>query len=149
MTDYRPVGRVLNGSTAYTWNKTLSMPIQTGSTVRFTIQDDALLFSNIATTYSGRYGTNNPYAVGAISLNPTSRGTVTWMKNYSAPTTVGDTIGVSRNLTPVDPVNRVFMLRDKETMVWNAYSLDDGSPTWVADPIPTVPDWEYFSEGGF
>jgi hypothetical protein len=141
---------VINANTTnrYDWNVTISKTIPTDSMMQYAILDDMLLFSNIATTYGSRYGTNNPYTVGAISLKPTSLGQLLWMKNYTAPTTIANTIGVSRDLTVVDPVNRVMLFRDKETMVWQGYSLDDGSFMWTSTQIADVPDWEYFSTGG-
>jgi len=149
MSAYRPVGRSINGSSAYSWNATISAPIVGGSSIRYTIVDDILLFSNIRTTYTSYYGTNDPYTVGAISLNPASRGTLLWMKNYSAPQPQTDTIGVTRVYLTTDPVNRVFLMRDKETMVNSGYSLDDGSLLWTSQPISQIPDWEYFSTSGY
>ena len=136
-----------NTSNRFDWNVTISKTIPADSLMQYAILDDMLLFSNIATTYGSRYGTNDPYTVGAISLKPASLGQLLWMKNYSAPTTIANTIGVTRDLTVVDPVNRVMLFRDKETMVWNGYSLDDGSFLWTSK-IADVPDWEYFSTGG-
>jgi hypothetical protein len=149
MTAYRPVGRVINGSIGYSWNVTLSAAISTGSTIRYTKADDTLLFSNIATSYGGRYGTNDPYTVGVISLKPASRGQVTWMKNYTAPQPQANTIGITRVWLTTDPVNRVFILRDKEILVNYGYSIDDGSLLWSSIPIASAPDWEYFSTSGF
>ena len=149
MSAYRPVGQNINGSRAYSWNATLSTPISTGSTIRYTITDDTLVFSNIATTYTSYYGTRDPYTVGAISLKPSSRGNVVWMKNYSAPQPQANTIGVTRLYLTTDPVNRVFLMRDKETLVNSGYSIDDGSLLWTSEPLPQVPDWEYFSTSGY
>ena len=140
----------LNASTAarYDWNVSISTTIPTDSTVRYVILDDILLFSNIATTMASRYGTNDPYTVGAISLKPESRGSLLWMQNYSTPTLQTQTCGVTRVWTTADPVNRVIVFRDKETMVTIGYSFDDGTKLWEADPVATTPEWEYFSTGG-
>ena len=149
MSAYRPTGKVLNGSFAYTWNVTVSTALSAGSTIRYSKIGDILVFSNIATTYSGRYGTNDPYTVGAISLKTNSFGNVLWMKNYSAPQPQANTIGATRVYLTTDPVNRVFLMRDKETLVNYGYSIDDGSLLWTTTPLPQVPDWEYFSTSGF
>ncbi|HEX7481897.1 MAG TPA: PQQ-binding-like beta-propeller repeat protein [Candidatus Bathyarchaeia archaeon] len=149
MSAYRPVGQVINGTNGYSWNKTLSAPIAGASTIRYAINDDILLFSNIATTYTTYYGTRDPYTVGAISLKPASRGTVLWMTNYTAPQPQANTIGVTRVYLTTDPVNRVFMMREKETMINLGYSLDDGKLLWTTTPLTQVPDWEYFSTSGF
>jgi hypothetical protein len=141
---------VLNASTTnrYDWNVTIPKSIPLDATTRYAILNDMLLFSNIATTYGGRYGTNDPYTVGAISLKPSSRGQLLWMQNYSTPSVQVNTVGISRTWATADPVNRVFIMRDKETMVWQAYSIDDGRSLWTSNKIANAPDYEYFSTGG-
>ena len=148
MSQYRPVGQIINGSNAYSWNVT-TPTLRTGSTIRYTIVDDILFFSNIAYTYNGRYGTNDPYSMGAISLKPASRGQLLWMKDYAAPQPQNNTIGTSRIYLTTDPINRVVVLRDKETLINLGYSLDTGDLLWTTNPLPQVPDWEYFSTSGF
>ncbi len=148
MSQYRPVGQTINGSNAYSWNVTTSA-LRTGSTIRYTITDDILLFSNIATTYAGRYGTNDPYTMGAISLKPATRGQVLWMTEYAAPQPQNSTLGTTRVYLTTDPINRVILLRDKETLINYGYSLDNGNLLWTTTPLPQVPDWEYFSTSGF
>ena len=148
MSQYRPVGRIINGSNAYSWNVTIST-LRTGSTIRYTIVNDILFFSNIAYSYNGRYGTNDPYSMGAISLKPASRGQLLWMKDYAAPQPQNNTIGTSRIYLTTDPINRVVILRDKETLINYGYSLDTGDLLWTTNPLPQVPDWEYFSTSGF
>jgi hypothetical protein len=147
MRAYRPVGREIDGSNAYSWNVTIPA-IQTRSSIRYTIVDDVLLFSNMDESF-GRYGTIDPYTVGAINLKPTSRGALMWMKNYSAPQPQKDTVGATLTWLTTDPVNRVFILRNKETLVNYGYSIDDGSLLWTTQPLPEVPDWEYFSTSGY
>jgi hypothetical protein len=144
---------VINASTAarYDWNVTIPKTIPKDSDMQYAILDDMLLFSNIGPTYvqsATSCGTIDPYTVGAISLKPVSRGNLLWMKNYSAPQPQANTIGITRSWSVVDPVNRIFILRDKETLVWQTYSIDDGSFMWTSKPIPEVPDYEYFSTGG-
>ena len=148
MSQYRPVGRVINGSTAYSWNVTIP-DLATGSSIRYIIIDDVLFFSNIAYTYMNRYGTNDPYTMGAISLKPSSRGQLLWMKDYAAPQPQSNTVGTSRIYLTTDPVNRIVILRDKETLINYGYGLDNGNLLWTTTPLPQVPDWEYFSTSGF
>jgi hypothetical protein len=148
MSQYRPVGQIINGSNAYSWNVTTSA-LRTGSTIRYTITDDVLLFSNIATSYNGRYGTNDPYTMGAISLKPASRGQLLWMTDYAAPQPQNNTVGTTRVYLTTDPINRVILLRDKETLINYGYSLDTGNLLWTTSPLTQVPDWEYFSTSGF
>jgi hypothetical protein len=145
---YRPVGTVIDGSKAYSWNVSLSN-IQAGSTIRYTLANDILLFSNIGYTLAGRYGTTDPFTVGAISLDPNSRGRVIWMRNYSAPQPATDTIGASQIWLTTDPVNRVFMMRNKEELLNYGYDIDTGNLLWTTEKLDNVPDWEYFSTSGF
>jgi hypothetical protein len=145
---YRPIGSVIDGSKAYSWNVTIPA-IQTGSTIRYTLANDVLLFSNIGYTLAGRYGTTDPYTVGAINLAPTSRGSLLWMKNYSAPQPATNTIGATQIWLTTDPINRVFMMRNKEDLLNYGYSIQDGSLLWTTQKIQNVPDWEYFSTSGF
>jgi hypothetical protein len=145
---YRPVGTVIDGSKAYSWNVTIPS-IQTGSTIRYTLANDVLLFSNVGYTLAGRYGTNDPFTVGAFSLAQASRGNLLWMKNYSAPQPATNTIGASQIWLTTDPINRVFMMRNKEDLLNYGYSIQDGSLLWTTSKIENVPDWEYFSTSGF
>jgi hypothetical protein len=71
------------------------------------------------------------------------------MKEYAAPQPQNNTIGTSRIYLTTDPINRVVILRDKETLVNLGYSLDSGNLLWTTTPLPQVPDWEYFSTSGF
>ncbi|MGE5556141.1 MAG: PQQ-binding-like beta-propeller repeat protein [Methanocella sp.] len=145
---YRPVGQVIDGSKAYSWNVSLSN-MQAGSTIRYTLANDILLFSNIGYTLAGRYGTTDPYTVGAISLKPESRGHLMWMKNYSAPQPATDTIGATQIWLTADPINRVFMMRNKEELINYGYSFENGELVWTTQRLDNVPDWEYFSTSGF
>jgi hypothetical protein len=45
----------------------------------------------------------------------------------------------------VDPVNRVFMVWDKETIQWTGYSIDDGSLLWTTE---SENPWNIYSAGG-
>mgnify|MGYP000857689609 CR=1 FL=1 len=145
---YRPVGRVIDGSNAYSWNVTIPS-IQSGSTIRYTQVDDILLFSNIDETLGGRYGTVDPYTVGALCLDESRRGSLLWSKEYSAPQPQKDTVGATQIWLTTDPINRVFMMRNKEALINYGYSMDNGKLLWTTQPIESVPDWEYFSTSGF
>ncbi len=127
---WRPVGKVVNMSRAYSWNVTIPvLPNVGGSpTVRYIIENDMLLGSfgqpgvDLRTDNDGR---NPGCTVFAISLKPTSRGQLLWIKDYPAP--LGN---LTRSFEAVDPVNRVFTMSDKETQQWTGYSMDDGSLLW-------------------
>ena len=121
---WRPVGKIVNMSQAYSWNVTVPvLPNVGGSpTVRYIIADD-LLLGSFGTP--GGVGANPGCTVFALSLKPQSRGQLLWIKNYTAP--AGN---ITRSFEAVDPDNRVFTMSDKETQQWTGYSLDDGRLLW-------------------
>jgi hypothetical protein len=123
--EWRPIGKTVNMSAAYTWNVTLSESIPSGSSVYYVIPNDMLLATTpqVTNTFSA-YGTL-PYTVSAISLKAESLETVLWSQTYTPPSG-----NLTRQLGPVDPVNRVFTTIDKETMQWSGYSMDSGNKLW-------------------
>jgi len=128
---WRPNGKVVNMSKAYSWNVTISADLSglSAPTIVGTIPGDIILGTSSSFNAFIAYGagTPNPYTIWAISDKPATRGQLLWIKNYSAP--AGD-ITRSFSLAPIDTVNRVFFMRDTETMSWLGYSLDDGSLLW-------------------
>ena len=137
----------INASTTnrFDWDVKAPPGITSTSTIYSAIIDDVLLGSTITSSlfssFSAR-GTVNPYTVWAVSLNPNNRGTLLWMKNYSAPEG-----NVTRTLTAVDKDNRVFVMTDKETLQWLGYSMNDGSLMWTTER-ETASDNEFWSSGG-
>ncbi len=134
---WRPIGKIVNMSDAYSWNVTIPA-LPEGSVARLAIYDDVLLISS--GTYGGINEINPGYTMSAISLKPNSRGTMLWTKSYAAP--AGN---VTRSLRFLDPVNRVFIFWDKETISYSAYSLDDGSYLWTTQ---TENPWNLYANGG-
>jgi len=129
---WRPNGKVVNMIKAYSWNVTISADLS-GLAAPFIVSvvpgDIILGASSIFTEFIAYgAGTPNPYTLWAISDKPATRGQLLWIKNYTAPT--GD-ITRSLPIVPVvDSVNRMFFMRDTETMSWLGYNLDDGSLLW-------------------
>jgi outer membrane protein assembly factor BamB len=118
---WRPVGKTVDASKAFSWNITVPwMPA--GATIVGVIQEDLLLGRN--GTMPG-LGNSNPYTVWAMSLKPESRGQLLWMKNYDPP--AGN---LTRSIRVIDPETRVFITYDQEVMQWQGYSMDDGSLLW-------------------
>jgi len=140
---WRPVGKTVDASQAYSWNVTASW-LPTGATVVTIIYDDILLGSNGSLPAPGSW---KPYTVWAMSLKPDSRGQMLWMKNYDAPTG-----NITRGFGPVwmseyvDPETRVFTMYDKETMQWWGYSIDNGTQLW--GPTPSELPLNYYSDVG-
>jgi outer membrane protein assembly factor BamB len=140
---WRPVGKTVDASDAYSWN--VSVPsLMTGATIVTIIQDDILLGSNGTLPAPG---SSSPYTVWAISLKPESRGSLLWMKNYDAPPG-----NITRGFAPqwmsalVDPETRVFTMYDKETMQWLGYSIDNGNLLW--GPTPSEHPFNFYSDVG-
>ncbi len=143
---YRPVGQVYNSTlrAAYSWNVTIPT-LPADSTLRWAINDDILMGSaNVKNAFGqahfGGIGTETAttYATfWTLSLKPESRGTLVWMKDYKAPSG-----NVTRQLGPVDSVNRVFFMSDKETMQWSGYNLDNGNLMW--GPKGDTRDFNYY-----
>ncbi len=134
---YRPIGKTADMSTAYTWNVTIPASIPAGSSILKAIPNDLLLGST--PTQVGGFsaiGTND-YTVWAISLKSGSIGSLLWMKNYQGPSG-----NLTRQFGPVDPVNRVFTMNDKETMQWVGYNLDGGELLW--GPVGEPRDFNYY-----
>ncbi len=137
---WRPIGKSVNASTAYSWNVTIPT-LPTGSAIAKAILDD-MLFGYVPATPAGqRWGTVNPMRFWAINLKPASRGTLLWSKEYPAPDG-----NLTRQLYAVDPESRVFLLNDKETMQWLGYDLDSGQQLW--GPVGNPRDFNYYGTIG-
>ena len=130
----------VNASTTarYDWNVTIPKTIPTTASPYFAIFNDMILGT---TSFAGAAGTStpNPYTQWAISLNPNSRGTLLWMRNYTAPPE-----NVTRYLQGVDTVNRATIFLDKETFQFMAYSIDTGEKMWETTPTDDMSDFSYF-----
>jgi outer membrane protein assembly factor BamB len=147
---WRPVGKNVNMSTAYSWNVTIPdlNGLSSPSTL-YAIYDDLILgtSSSFQTVYASG-GTQNPYTMWAISLKPSSRGQLLWIQNYTVPDSITRTIFTDPGWPNVDPTARVFVMRDDETLQEWGYSIDTGKQLWG----PTAPEISslgfYFSTGG-
>jgi hypothetical protein len=138
---FRPVGRVINASTAYSWNVTVgdimgpsNSVLVTGvatatqnPAIQYVLPGDLLFGTtpNIAPGVLSLRGTPNPYTVWTISLADSNKGTIMWKKTYDAPSG-----NMTLNLGPLDPVNRVWTTTTAEDMQYQGWSLTDGSKLW-------------------
>ncbi len=152
---FRPVGRVINASTAYSWNVTIgdimgpsNSIIPTGATttqnptIQYALPGDLLLGTtpNIAPGVLTIRGTPNPYTVWTISVSDTNRGSIIWKKTYDPPAN-----NMTLNLGPLDPVNRVWTTTTAEDMQYQGWSLADGSKLWTTNTA--VRPMQFFSSG--
>ena len=137
---WRPVGKSVDMSAAYSWNVTISQQLPDDYDVRIVIYDDVLIGSAPGFPSFQSFGTPDPYTLFAISLKPQSLGQVLWNKEYAAP--AGN---VSRfiNRPLVDLENRTFIMLDKETRSYWGYSLDSGNLVW--GPTSLSRGYDYYS----
>lgn len=85
--------------------------------------------------------TPNPYTIWAISLKPQTRGQLLWLKNFPAPPN-----NLTRSIAQVDPVSRVIVINEKETLCYYGISLDTGDELW--GPTPREADFNYYTDVG-
>lgn len=131
--NFNPIGTNTNASTAYSWNVTIPDLLGTASPAIVKIFADDMILGR-STSFAGMMADGTPtdkkFTMWAISLKPSSRGQLMWIKNYTSPP--GQ---ITLRLGPVDPINRVFTVCSQEEMKVYGYSLNDGSPLWVSDPM--------------
>jgi hypothetical protein len=144
--EWRPVGKVIDMSTAYSWNITLSTRVTPGSSIVDAIANDLVLVST--PTSVGAYGASSspnaagvllPYNMSAINVGSTGLGTVTWTQDYP-----GILSNVTRLYYGLDASTNVFMDYDKESFqVWG-YSLATGAQIWGPFSMNQGTAWQYF-----
>jgi hypothetical protein len=145
---WRPNGKSVDMSKAYTWNVTIpDLPGTRSPSIVSVLPGDLILgmSSNVGLTNIPRF-TEDPYTIWALSDKPATRGQLLWIKNYPAPEG-----NITRMLAaqPVDIVNRVFTMTDYETGQRLGYSLDSGNLLWgpVGVPYqdPSAKAFQYYS----
>jgi hypothetical protein len=140
---WRPLGRSINASTAYSWNVTIgdlmgpsNSQIPLGAlttqspTIQYVLPGDILFGTtpSIAPGVLSLRGTPSPYTVWTLNLANIVNGsaaTINWKKTYDAPSG-----NMTLNLGPLDPVNRVWTTTTAEDMQYQGWSLADGSKLW-------------------
>jgi hypothetical protein len=145
---FRPVGKIINASTAYSWNVSITADL-TGSltnqnpTIQYILPGDILLGTtpSVAPGVLSLRGTPNPFQVWTLSLEDSNKGSLLWKKTYAAPS--GNT---TRNLGPLDPVNRIWTMTDAETFQWLGFSLADGNQIWGPTTTEMRP-MQWFASG--
>jgi outer membrane protein assembly factor BamB len=121
-----------DASDAYSWNVTIpDLPGASNPSIVGIIPGDLILgrSSNVNLASNWKQ-TDDPWTMWAISDRPESRGHLLWIKNYPAPPG-----NLTRMLAhqPIDTVNRVFLMSDRETDTRYGYSLDTGNLLWSTD----------------
>jgi hypothetical protein len=136
---WRPVGKNVNGSTAYSWNVTIpDLPGQAAPSILRVFPDDLILGASSSLAGFSGFGTPDPYTLWAISLKPASRGQLLWLATYPAPAN-----NITRMFGQADAVTRVFTMYDKEVMQWSGYNLDSGQKLW--GPTSSEGSWNFYT----
>lgn len=141
---WRPVGKNIDASTAYTWNVTIpDLPGSASPAIIKVIPDNMIIgrsttLSGAGSTSSGLFGTADPYTLWAISLKPETRGQLLWLKNYPAPEG-----NYTMLVGPVDPDTGILTMEYRETMQWFGYNINTGEKVW--GPTASENAWNYYS----
>lgn len=147
---WRPLSgnRTINAADAYSWN--VSIPALNGlaaPSILSVVHDDIMIGTSTALPSFQAFGSPDPLTFWAISLKPENRGTLLWIRNYTAPpgnlTLAYMGAPSSGNLNvQVDAKNRVFFLTSKETMQWWGYDMDTGEELW--GPVGEFRAFQYY-----
>jgi hypothetical protein len=141
---WRPNGFAFNASNAYSWNATITADLtgnQSPSIVGIIPGSVILGTSSDVSLASNWKQTPDPYTMWAISdKDDGTKGALLWKKTYAAPPN-----NMTRMLghQPIDPVNRVFLMSDRETGQRYGYSLDTGELVW--GPVGEEREIQYYS----
>ncbi|MCW4030056.1 MAG: PQQ-binding-like beta-propeller repeat protein [Candidatus Bathyarchaeota archaeon] len=114
-----PIGETIDGSNGYSWN--ITVPKNLGS-INNILSNQLIGVSGLS---SFQYGVG-AYTIWSLNLNPESRGSLMWMKNYTGAPITNGTISMG----PIDPQAGIFTMRLKETRQWYGYSLATGEQVW-------------------
>ncbi len=125
---WRPLGKEVNMSTAYSWNVTIpDLPGDSNPAIVSIIPGDIILGRSSSFPGLGgrREEPQETITMWAISDKPSNRGQLLWLKNYPAPDGL-----LTTTLGPVSEEARVFTLSYAETFEWIGYDLDTGNKIW-------------------
>ena len=136
---WRPVGKTVNGTTAYNWNVTI--PDSISGSVKAVLGDIMIGGDNY-----GSYGRSVPdggFTVWAMSLKPGQEGQLLWNIKPQIPS-ANVTLQFEGSMWSLE--ERVFVIRAKETRQWYCYDLDTGALLW--GPTEPQPSWQMYSRNG-
>jgi len=145
---WRPVGKVINASAAYSWNVTVGALTGLGNpAILSVVPGDIIIGTSTPMPAFSAFGTPDPMTFWAISDKPATRGQILWIRNYTTPpgnltmAYMGCPSSGTVNVQ-VDAVNRVWFLTNKETMQWWGYDLDTGNLLW--GPVGDFRAYQYY-----
>ncbi|MCW4006317.1 MAG: hypothetical protein NWF04_06970 [Candidatus Bathyarchaeota archaeon] len=142
---WRPNGKEINMSTAYTWNVTINGDLTglANPSIVSVIPGDRIIGTSTTFAWLGGILMESPeyITMWAISDNPANRGEILWVEEFAPPAE-----HLTPYMGPVDPVSRVYTISYVETMEWTGFSIDDGKQIW--GPITGVErDFTYYGSG--
>ena len=81
---FRPVGRVINTSTAYSWNVTINADITglAAPSMVYVLPGDIILGTSYSSGTIARRTTSDPYTLWALNLKDGQQGQLLWKKSY-------------------------------------------------------------------
>lgn len=141
-TDYnqwRPLGKSVDASKAYSWNVTIPA-LAPGSSIIAASYNDMVIVSTPLTGFLS-FGTPAITTVSAISVKDATIGQILWTVNIPAPSG-----NQTRSFVGLDATARAFVYFDKETISYTAYSMDNGQKLW--GPTASENPWNFYSGGG-
>jgi len=136
---WRPIGKSIDASTAYSWNVTIPA-LAPGSSIIAAFYNDEILVSTPLFGFLS-FGTPAFTTVSAISVKAGTIGHVQWTVNIPAPSG-----NQTRSFVEADTTARALVYFDKETISYTAYSMDTGQKLW--GPSPSENPWDYYSGAG-
>ena len=102
----------------YSWNATITKGLP-GSV--WAVGKDSIIGSDLGTTYYSY----NPWSTWAISIKPETRGQLLWRKDSPAPSN-----NITLQRVCVSFEDGVFVLREKETLLYYGYDIATGERKW-------------------
>jgi hypothetical protein len=133
---YRPAGKIHNGTFGYSWNTTI--PSGLGTTYQVYVFDNMV----ISGTGFAQFGTSAPhetYTVWALSAEKATRGQLLW-KIAPKSNVANETL----QWCTADVNAGVLILRLKETRRFMAFDIDNGNYLWTTEEQPA---WMMYSSG--
>jgi len=127
-----PQGETVDGRNGYSWNVTIPADLKGDINA---VLDDRIIGSS---GLERRSGTDDPWTVWTISLEPGHEGELLWHKVRAAPPG-----NITLNMGAISLEDGVFTIQSVETIQWWGYSLETGEQIWG----PTEPQtaWDMYS----
>jgi len=145
---WRPVGKEIDASTAYSWNVSVSGLIgESSPQILSVVPGDVILGTSTSLPSFSAFGSPETLTFWAISLKDGTKGQLKWIRNMPAPAGnltmvyMGAPSSGSKNVQ-LDAENRVWFLTNKETMQWWGFDLDFGNTLW--GPTGDFRDFQYY-----